>query len=303
MSDFTVLGDAHLGRRFTTGVPLHRIGDREALVWADFEKSLADVITPLHVNLGDIYDKFVVPPEIVIRSALLYRAAAEAKPLTTFVVIRGNHDVSRDLVKQSSFELFELLVEGVANIVIVSSEPLVQGNYGFVPFDPFKSAVEQIRLLPDGLDRIFTHFDYVDWGGDHVLPTALLAEKGILKVTNGHDHLARIEKRHGVEVTLHGSLQPYTHAEDADGLFYKTVTLDELVTLDTTNLNIRVLLQPGEVLPEDIDCLSLTAKKLQGSLEETSIDTEEFDSFDLAGELSNLLPESIRAEVMEVFHQ
>lgn len=34
------LGDVHLGRRFTQGVPLHRRGEREALVLAQFAAEL-----------------------------------------------------------------------------------------------------------------------------------------------------------------------------------------------------------------------------------------------------------------------
>lgn len=302
MSDFVCLGDPHLGRSFKTGTPLHRVGDREAMVWQQFRNDLLDVKAPLHINLGDIFDKFVVAPEIVIEAAIAYRAAAEAQPDVTFVVLQGNHDVSKDLTKQSSFEIFEMLVREIPNIIVVNNEPVVIGNYGFVPYLPFATAVDQIRQLPDGLDRVFTHFDFVDWGGDHVLPTALLAEKNILHVTNGHDHTPRVEKRHGVTVTMHGSMQPYTHAEDAEGRLYRTVTLDELAGMDCTNLNIRVLLAEGETLPADLDCLSLTAKRAAAG-EAEAVDTTEFESIDLGVELAALLPESIRAEVMEVFGQ
>ena len=34
------IGDPHLGRSFKTGVPLHRLGDREAMVWKEFERQL-----------------------------------------------------------------------------------------------------------------------------------------------------------------------------------------------------------------------------------------------------------------------
>lgn len=296
--NFKCMGDPHLGRSFKTGVPLHRVGERERLIREQFERELMEVKTDLHVGLGDTFDKFVVAPEVVLFAADVYTRAVKANPGTRFIVLRGNHDVSRDLNKASSFELFKRLCP---EVTVVDEAPLVIGNFGFVPFDAFKTAADQIRELPDGLDRVFTHFDYTDFGGDHVLPTALLAEKGILQVTNGHDHLRRTEKRHGVTVDIFGSLQPYTHAEDGEGRWYRTVSLDELAGLDATNLNIRVLLQEGEVMPAELDCLSLIAKRV--SSEAVVVDTHEFDGIDIGAALSALLPESIRAEVMEVFHQ
>ena len=300
---FDLLGDPHLGRAFKTGVPLHRIGEREAMVWCSFGTSLFEADKPLHINMGDLFDKFVVPPEVLLEAARLYRQAAKSSPNTTFVVLRGNHDVSRDVNRASSFDIFKALMEDVLNVLVVSDTHVVIDNMGFVPFDPWKSAAEQVADLPDGLDMIFTHFDFLDWGGIHVLPTELLASKGILKVYNGHDHIAREETRHGVSVTMTGSLQPYSHAEDPLETFYRTVTLAELDGLETKNLNVRVLLAEGEALPEGLDCLSLVAKRAPTSVEDTEVDTAEFDSFDLSKALEDLLPMTIRAEVMEVFRK
>ena len=47
--------------------------------------------------MGDLYDKPFVPYSIVWRSAQLYLDAARAHPTRLFVVLRGNHDASRDL--------------------------------------------------------------------------------------------------------------------------------------------------------------------------------------------------------------
>ena len=43
-----LLGDAHLGKPFIHGVPLHRRGDREKMVWADFERSISDTSAVPH---------------------------------------------------------------------------------------------------------------------------------------------------------------------------------------------------------------------------------------------------------------
>ena len=299
MTNFTCMGDQHLGRAFKSGVPLHRVGEREALIHAQFARELMHVTTELHINLGDMFDKFVVAPEVVLFAADTYARAAKANRNTHYIVMRGNHDVSRDLSRSSSFEIFTRLVASVSNITVVGDNPLVIGNLGFLSYNAFGTALEGVNSLPDNLTRIFTHFDYVDWGGDHVLPTQRLAAKQIFNVTNGHDHLRRSEKRHGVEVDIYGSLQPFSHAEDGTGAWYRTVTLDELQGLDTHLLNIRVLLADGDVLPTDLDCLSLTAKKIRG--EDVVVDTTEFDSFDIEAEIGAAVDPSILEELLGVF--
>lgn len=300
--NFTTLGDPHLGRSFRTGVPLHRVGDREAMVWKQFDRELQTAPMGLHINMGDLFDKFVVAPEIVLKAAGHYRRAAEAKPETEFLIVMGNHDVSRDAEKASCFDIFRFLVAPLANIHVLT-QPSMIGNYGFVPFNAFRSAEDLVAELPDGLERVFMHHDYLDYGGPHVIPTRLLASKGIFNVTNGHDHIARVEKRHGVTVTMTGSMQPYSHAEDPEGDWYRTVTLDQLQDLDATDLNIRVMLAEGESLPTDLDCLSLIAKRISvDEAEGDPVDTTEFETFDIASELEKLLPVSIREEVMGVFN-
>lgn len=298
---FTTMGDPHLGRKFRTGVPLHRIGDREDSVWEDFEQSLMTVNTGLHICMGDLFDKFSVPPEVVLRAYRIYREAAEHHPDTTFFILRGNHDVSRDTTRGSSFDLFTELVRNISNVHIIDQVTHFQ-DYGFVPFDAFSSAEDQVRELPDDLDAVFMHHDFVDFGGSHVIPTKLLASKGNTVVVNGHDHLARSEKRHGVDVHMTGSLQPYTHAEDDNQHWYVTISLDELSEYDVTNKNVRVILQEGEDLPADLDCLSLIAKReLSGAEDVLDQDTTDFDTFDIKTALSEALHPSVREELMEKF--
>ena len=167
---------------------------------------------------------------------------------------------------------------------------------GFVPFDPFKTAEEQVRELPDNLDMVFMHHDFVDFGGDHVIPTKLLAEKGIMKVINGHDHVARTEIRHGVEVQMTGSMQPYSHAEDPDGLWYVTTTLNQLG--DVRDKNIRLVLRTGEEAPTDLDCLSLTIVRELDPV----VDALEVETFDLLEALDQALAGlEIKDELMEKF--
>lgn len=299
--DVTVLGDPHLGRKFKTGVPLHRVGEREEMVWADFEQSLMSVKTKLHVNMGDLFDKFIVAPEVILRAAAIYRAAAAKAPKTEFVVLRGNHDVSRDSTRSSSFEIFAQLVSGLGNVHVVQETVAVFGNYGFVAYSPFNPTADLVAELPNDLKAVFGHWDLVDYGGDNVIPTKLMAEKGIPLAISGHDHLARTEKRHGVDIIVTGSMQPYTHAEDNTGEWYLTTELP--ITEDVTNKNVRVLLKEGETLPEDLDCLSLTAKRIESD-EKIEVDTSDFDTLDLRQLLARALDDNpVKEKVMGVYNQ
>ena len=116
------LGDPHLGKKFTTGVPVHRRGDREKLVAETFQNSFKNLDEiKLHICVGDLFDKFRVPEEVILFAAQTYRNAAEYNPDTQFIVLRGNHDASRDTDFKSSFDVFTALVGSVENIFVVDN--------------------------------------------------------------------------------------------------------------------------------------------------------------------------------------
>lgn len=288
--DVTVMGDPHLGRKFKTGVPLHRVGDREAAQWEQFANELWSCETKYHINMGDLFDKFVVAPEIVLEAVRIYKQAAHYNPDTIYVVIEGNHDRAKDSTKKSSFDLFANLVVDVPNIAVVQEAGMLIGSkMAALPYHPFRTAEEILDETPGNLDVVFGHWDIQDWGGDNVIPTKLMAQRGIKLAVSGHDHLAREEKRDGVNIIVTGSMQPFTHAEDADGDLYVTVTLAELEGMDVLNKNVRVLLKEGESLPTDLDCLSLTAKRITNEDDKIEVDTSDFDSLDLGQMLARAL--------------
>lgn len=301
--DVTVLGDPHLGRKFKTGVPLHRVGEREKLQWDEFSSSLIHCTTPYHINMGDLFDKFVVAPEIVLAAAHVYKQAAKKNPKTTYIVIEGNHDRSKDSSKASSFDLFANLVLALPNVVVVQDEGMLIGSdMAALPYHPFRSAEEILDETPGNLSVVFGHWDIVDYGGHNVIPTELMANRGIRLAVSGHDHLAREERRHGVDILVTGSMQPYTHAEDKSGNWYVTVTLDELQEMDVTHKNVRVLLKEGETLPADLNCLSLTAKRVTDEDDKLEVDTSDFDSLDLGQMLARSLEGlTIKDQLMEAF--
>ena len=271
MNNLTVLGDTHLGKRFITGVPLHRRGDREAMVWEQFQDSLINCATALHVQTGDLFDQFAVPEALLLAVANTYREAAAKNDNTIYVLYRGNHDASRDTDKASSFDVLHDLLEDVQNVHVLRevSSFVAHGKvYGFIPWHPFKSAEElAVELVAYGHQyvAVFGHFEVDSFGGHdfNLVPTKTLSAVTKLIYT-GHIHTPTEFERDGVRVVVVGSMQPYSHGEDPENHWYETVAFDDLTKalsngVGWVDLNLRVIIRPGEVVPE-IDCLSLITK-------------------------------------------
>jgi DNA repair exonuclease SbcCD nuclease subunit len=296
------IGDVHLGRTFKTGVPLDRQGEREAGVFTQFVSELNTPDLDLNICLGDIFDQYVVAPEYVLRVATAYRAAAALAPKTWFVLVRGNHDASRDADKSSSFDLLYELLKDVENIVIAKDAPEIieHGMFrlGVLPWHPFINSKEMARKLGEGADfreydLVVGHYDRVTFEENPHNAIPLFELKPFTKlVVSGHDHRPFDEEINGVRVVFPGSMQPYSHGEDPDEKMYVTMTLEDLKTLlmsDPTILHdnaVRVLLRPGEQIDFDIDAWAVTTKPIADTGEDfvdITMQTESFDMQDILG--------------------
>lgn len=311
---FELLGDPHLGRRFINGVSLARRGDRERLMWADFKASLErGASRRFHICTGDLFDKSVVPFWVILDTAMAYRQAAAQAPHTHFVILMGNHDGSRDADFRSAFDVFTALVAGVPNIVVVRDKAVTIDNLGFCPWHPFRTSAEIIADLPEGLAAVFGHWDVDSFGGapHNLLPFEWFAARPDTACYTGHVHKAEVRQVNGVEVNIVGSMQPYAHGEEAEPAMYLTVTMTELQTMidggtDLRNLCIRVMVKPGEELPE-IDCLQLTHVQVTEDGEADDLNVQ-FDSFDMDRLFSesfaaNEVPDDISAKIRERYQE
>lgn len=260
------LGDPHLGRPFLTGVPLHRRGEREQQVMEQFRKDLLDVKgVDMHVCMGDLFDKMVVPPSVVLFAAAAYLKAARENPEVYYVVLMGNHDGSRDTMMRSSFDLFDAIVNPVGNILVVRDHARhLQRGLCFVPWHPFKSAKEMVAEAPPA-EVYFGHWDIESFGGDdhQLLPYEELSKRTKLVIT-GHVHGAREFEHDDLKVIVTGSMQPYSHGEDPAGERYVTLTLAQLEQAgDLADKCVRLILADGEEMPAEIpDCLQFTVKRI-----------------------------------------
>jgi DNA repair exonuclease SbcCD nuclease subunit len=254
----TCLGDPHLGRRFTHNVPLHRRGDREAMVETVFREHFETLDNPdYHVCMGDLFDRPVVAPADLMIVLDTYAQAIERNPRTRFIILAGNHDLGRDLEAVSSFDIVAtwaaLLPEG--KVRVVKDKPLYENKMLFCPWHPSISSKEMVDgYHGPGVDAAFGHWDVVNPKSDfNMVPSIPFCP---LYIT-GHDHHQRALQGDDRTTYVIGSMQPYAHGED-DGEMYRTVSLSELLDIpDTRQLCLRVVLKPGEELPDGLDALQI----------------------------------------------
>lgn len=292
-----LIGDPHLGRKFETGVPLHRRGERERNQLANFQEQLVQEVDAV-VMVGDLFDHPHVGFKTVLDAYIAIDAAAVATGNDIFL-LAGNHDLPRRLEVVGAFEMLEALLDGHPQVTIVK-RPWAWEELAFFPWQWDTCAADQVAAIHDNgrVEVAIGHWDLQSFGGDdsHMAPTAALKAKfgDELAIYSGHYHLPGEYEVDGHTVICTGSMEPYSHAEDPDGSLYVTLTLDELEARDDLHDKcVRVLLAEGEELPDDLDCLALTAKRARK--EDGDVPEIELGDFDwngiLAEKLAPLTPE------------
>lgn len=308
MTGIDIMGDPHLAKTFVHGVPLHRRGEREAMVWDTFRANLDAAESDLHVCTGDLFERPIVPYDAILKAADIYRRVASDKPQTRFVILRGNHDcLVRDLERASAFDLFARLVSDVSNITVVTGTVLI-GGYLFVGYDPVTPLADRLTEEHRGARAAFFHAETEGYGTDaNVIPYEKLAGLDILKVYNGHEHKARRFTRHGVDVSVVGSLQPFAHGEESNDALYVTLTLAQLETAgDLTHKCVRVLLEPGETLDQEIDCLQLTIKRqadTEAEISEVTLGEFDIDALFKQAFAEAHVSEALTDQMLQRFHE
>jgi len=279
---FKLIGDPHIGRKFKTGVPVHRLGERETSVKNQLYAEVASTDNTPVIVMGDLFDTYSIPDELTLWVSETLNEATQWKEV---YVLRGNHCVSRDAEKRGSFDVLERLCPKVVFVKGVWEIQLENGYLALFGYDAFKSATELANSLQQGANYLtaFGHWDLTSHGSDfNLVPTEVFAELKIPVAYTGHIHKAQTIERHGVTVHAVGSMQPYAHGEQAEGdPLYQTLTLDEFNARnpeDFLDVNLRILLKGDEVFDTQLDCLSLVFKHIAD--DETEPLDVAYDSFD-----------------------
>lgn len=279
-----LLGDPHLGKKFTAGVPLHRRGDRERMQWQLFHDEVVSIKKGryYHVTMGDLFDGWDVNNESIHFAAETYRLASVRNPDVEYIILAGNHDLSKDRTRVSAFHLFEEMIRDLPNVCVVmdniEERTIDDLTFLFVPYHPFETSVEYLtRQEPKCISRkrpfvAFGHWDVEDYGRDTsdtlgLVPWELFTPDVCKGVITGHDHnRSRQVHESGIEVFITGSMQAYAHGQDdvddPDPL-YLTLTLDNALEQLAEDENVfaqkclRIILAEGQEPVADINCFQL----------------------------------------------
>lgn len=277
---FRLIGDPHITRKFEFGVPLARRGEREALLFSDFESRLHEGDEPNVIMVGDLFEKPICSLVDLYRICQIILTAAETQPDRDFYHMAGNHDRSAQKNDYGAFDMLALLHKKLPNLTIIT-KPFVEDGIAFFPWEWGRTALEQLDDVRDEeFDVAVGHWDLVAFDEnhtEHLCPAKELAAMGAKEIYSGHWHIAGDYMVDGIKVVCTGSMQPMTHAEDPEGKMYVTMTAEEFEKADHEsfkNKYIRVLAEEGVEVDTLTDCLGFKVQRL------TPKDTEE-DRYDV----------------------
>ena len=280
------IGDPHLGKTFKNGVPLERRGEREDGQRKEFMRQLMDTTAPDGTNvravimMGDLFDGFNVSNDVVLQTFKQVAAAANRGLIkeVEYILLMGNHDVSRNLNLTSSFDLLQAMAfpPNVHIVKEITSYQLAKDEDPILlcPYDAFKSTVDLFseENFPEGskFGALFGPWDTQSCGGsDHnLLPYYMCATTDL--IVTGHEHNPKEFMRDQTKIIVTGSLLPYSFAEDAEGKIYVTKTLSEFEADPQAYSDkcLRLVLKKGEEVPENISALQLQVKYVNEEKEE-----------------------------------
>jgi hypothetical protein len=200
------IGDPHLGRKFENGVPLDRRGERETWQMHTFEEQLIGEGVDAIIIVGDLFDKFRVSNEVLMRTAKLLISKALVWRDTEYYVLKGNHDLSRDTTLVSSFDLLKHMVDlaEIANLTIVDEigDAGIDLDILFFPYDAQRTGEECIDYFlsadypyvkSSSYDLVVGHWDLEAIAGK--IPHNMIPTEKLKKITNlavtGHYHEER----------------------------------------------------------------------------------------------------------------
>lgn len=318
------IGDPHMGRKFNN-VPLHRRGDREAIQLAEFIEQM-NVDCDLNIMVGDLFDTFIVSNEILSEVYKIIYQASLSHPKTRYVLMSGNHDISRDSGVISSFQILEEMVSWIDNVTVcmTDAEIILPGLCGLVcPYSPFEDAATVVgkwKQMGCQYDFVVGHWDIDEIAGTHnLVPLPILKDMTPLILT-GHVHGKReayvdilgglTEEETDVRFIGVGSMQPYAHGEDTEGKMYVTMTIEQVNQILATDpeffreKSLRMIVAPGDEPPE-VDCLQFQLKKVDTQAEKLEVTMTEFSFQSLFNEVmkENNVSDEIRDHYWDLYRE
>ena len=122
-----LIGDPHITRKFERNVPLARRGEREELLFSQFERELNEGDEEMVVMVGDLFEKPICSLTDLHRILTMVLSAAETNPERLFVLMAGNHDRSAQQNDHGAFDILSLFHLRLPNLFVLT-EPAMIGD-------------------------------------------------------------------------------------------------------------------------------------------------------------------------------
>lgn len=145
-----ILNDIHLGVQRSAGTTLASATSLRNWLLGQTTQVLADTDGPVLIA-GDLFDGFNVTTETLAHTYFMFSTWLAAKTQAKLYLLPGNHDLSRDSTKMSSFHLLQLLLSAQfpAQVVNLNEPGHVAGNIYAVPHlanqELFDAALAEMR--------------------------------------------------------------------------------------------------------------------------------------------------------------
>lgn len=300
-----LIGDPHIGREFKANVPLDRRGDREEMMFTQFEKELL-VPDDLIIVIGDLFEHWYIKSEYLYRTLSILLSWQKKNPKKKLILLQGNHDYSPAEGVYGAWDILELALQPYDNIHVVRTPQTLCGVM-FFPWEWARTAEEQLDDELLWTDTAVGHWDLGDYGGDtgHLCPAERLNSQGVTRIISGHWHLAGDYVVGGIKVTCTGSMQPMTHAEDKEGKLYVTLTEQEYNAADPTSFKdkyVRVTCDKGSEVNPPPTCLGFKthlSNEKPEAVERVSLGVFDINKILEKHLTSHKVPEPVQKEIKE----
>ena len=304
-----LIGDPHLGREFRAHVPLDRIGDREKMMFEQFERELNES-SDTTVIVGDLFDRPLVSIQTLWKTLDIIISASASQPNRKIIIMAGNHDLNKATEVRGSFHVLGVALERVPNVYVLL-EPTVIDDVAYFPWQYEKTAEEQVEVFNALPSTAIGHWDLESFGDhdSHLCPARSLRAKGVDTIYSGHWHIAGTYTVDSFDVICTGSMQPMTHAEDPKGNMYVTLNLTDYEAKDDSyfaNRYVRVRCIKGEEVTPPTTCLGFKLEPIDpeavetervnlGNFDMNDILNQAFTSFEIPTEIQSFIKEKIHA--------
>ena len=302
------IGDPHMGRQFSNISPEKQAWFSEQQ-WGTLKRFFDEQDKPI-VVVGDLFDKFTVSDAIKQRLLkLLWNTKGEQE----IYILMGNHDSSKNTALVSSFDLVKAVVDSwELPHLFMLKEPMRMIHDQTILLAPWSATQTLAEYYPTMIQAypktVVTHLDRLSYG-DHesrnMVPFESLELWGARTVINGHEHTPYQGFYGGISYHGTGSMLPYSHAEDPEGNWFRTMTVEQVNQASIEELTDKFIRITGEDFTELdqnklMGAVTVTYKKLDSTLQEPEFSVESRNTAAIIKEVATQLgtPDAIRDRVI-----